>query len=158
MDFVCYRLLMSAQQSFLFLLQCSITVHRSRHRGNSQSRTSGELSLSRLFACNSKHRPDLPSTSVLSVTINCIPYHTTWRISEPAFEMEVDSQNDHSPSTSNKNSQSDSGPPKQAACLNCRKAKTRCLRDVGDLRCKKCEQSGAICDGMCVEFSIVREW
>lgn len=35
---------------------------------------------------------------------------------------------------------------KQAACLNCRKSKTRCLRNVAeDIRCKKCAQTGAEC-------------
>ncbi|XMA14581.1 hypothetical protein WAI453_007372 [Rhynchosporium graminicola] len=39
-----------------------------------------------------------------------------------------------------------SGSQKQAACLNCRKSKTRCLRNVAeDLRCKKCVQAGAEC-------------
>ena len=37
------------------------------------------------------------------------------------------------------------GPQKQAACLNCRKSKTRCLRDAGDQKCKKCDQIGAEC-------------
>ncbi|EPE28174.1 hypothetical protein GLAREA_04965 [Glarea lozoyensis ATCC 20868] len=34
---------------------------------------------------------------------------------------------------------------KQAACLNCRRSKTRCLRDAGVLQCKKCAQSGSEC-------------
>ncbi|TVY36594.1 Satratoxin biosynthesis SC1 cluster transcription factor [Lachnellula occidentalis] len=34
---------------------------------------------------------------------------------------------------------------KQAACLNCRRSKTRCLRDPGDLRCKKCTQTRGDC-------------
>jgi hypothetical protein len=34
---------------------------------------------------------------------------------------------------------------KQAACLNCRRSKTRCLRNQGDLRCKKCSLTQAEC-------------
>lgn len=34
--------------------------------------------------------------------------------------------------------------PKQAACLSCRKSKTRCLRD-GKGKCRKCDQTGAEC-------------
>jgi hypothetical protein len=53
---------------------------------------------------------------------------------------------DRSPSSSNTADPHDSaGVVKQAACLNCRRSKTRCLRDAGDLRCKKCTQTGAEC-------------
>jgi hypothetical protein len=34
---------------------------------------------------------------------------------------------------------------KQAACLNCRRSKTRCLRNQGDHRCKKCSLTQAEC-------------
>ncbi|KAF2120295.1 hypothetical protein BDV96DRAFT_595848 [Lophiotrema nucula] len=34
---------------------------------------------------------------------------------------------------------------KQAACLNCRKSKIRCKRDVGASVCEKCQQSGTEC-------------
>jgi hypothetical protein len=34
---------------------------------------------------------------------------------------------------------------KQAACLNCRRSKTRCLRSPGDRRCKKCTQADVEC-------------
>lgn len=37
------------------------------------------------------------------------------------------------------------GPQKQAACLNCRRSKTRCLRDAEDVKCKKCMQIEAEC-------------
>lgn len=51
-----------------------------------------------------------------------------------------------SPSSSNTAEKDGSGSQKQAACLNCRKSKTRCLRNVSeDVRCKKCAQTGAEC-------------
>ncbi|KAL2072886.1 hypothetical protein VTL71DRAFT_12229 [Oculimacula yallundae] len=51
-----------------------------------------------------------------------------------------------SPSSSNTAERDGSGSQKQAACLNCRKSKTRCLRNVAeDIRCKKCSQTGAEC-------------
>lgn len=34
---------------------------------------------------------------------------------------------------------------KQAACLTCRRTKTRCLRNTGDTRCKKCQLAGIEC-------------
>ena len=34
---------------------------------------------------------------------------------------------------------------KQAACISCRKSKTKCRRDEGELRCEKCRQIGADC-------------
>lgn len=49
---------------------------------------------------------------------------------------------DRSPSSSNT---AEKGEQKQAACLNCRKSKTRCLRNPGDVKCKKCSQSQAEC-------------
>jgi len=51
-----------------------------------------------------------------------------------------------SPSSSNTAEKDGSASQKQAACLNCRKSKTRCLRNVAeDIRCKKCAQTGAEC-------------
>ena len=51
-----------------------------------------------------------------------------------------------SPSSSNTAEKDGSASQKQAACLNCRKSKTRCLRNVAeDIRCKKCAQTGADC-------------
>ncbi|KAG9235079.1 hypothetical protein BJ875DRAFT_282466 [Amylocarpus encephaloides] len=37
------------------------------------------------------------------------------------------------------------GPTKQAACLNCRRSKTRCFRDEGVSNCRKCAQSNTEC-------------
>ncbi|KAI9746353.1 MAG: hypothetical protein M1818_000065 [Claussenomyces sp. TS43310] len=34
---------------------------------------------------------------------------------------------------------------KQAACLNCRRSKTRCLRTAGESICKRCQQTAAEC-------------
>lgn len=34
---------------------------------------------------------------------------------------------------------------KQAACLNCRRSKTRCLRNPEDLKCRKCSQADVEC-------------
>ncbi|KAK0124703.1 hypothetical protein ONS95_009646 [Cadophora gregata] len=51
-----------------------------------------------------------------------------------------------SPSSSNTAEKDGPGSQKQAACLNCRKSKTRCLRNAAeDIRCKKCAQTGAEC-------------
>ncbi|TVY93946.1 Satratoxin biosynthesis SC1 cluster transcription factor [Lachnellula willkommii] len=51
-----------------------------------------------------------------------------------------------SPSSSIKTEKADNkASGKQAACLNCRRSKTRCLRDPGDLRCKKCTQTRGDC-------------
>ncbi|KAH7363769.1 hypothetical protein BKA65DRAFT_121581 [Rhexocercosporidium sp. MPI-PUGE-AT-0058] len=51
-----------------------------------------------------------------------------------------------SSSSSNTAEKDGSGSQKQAACLNCRKSKTRCLRNAAeDIRCKKCAQAGAEC-------------
>ncbi|KAH6671149.1 hypothetical protein B0J14DRAFT_564839 [Halenospora varia] len=53
---------------------------------------------------------------------------------------------DRSPSSSNTAEKGDApGPGKQAACLNCRRSKTRCLRDAGDPKCKKCAQTNSEC-------------
>ncbi|CZR51311.1 uncharacterized protein PAC_01186 [Phialocephala subalpina] len=51
---------------------------------------------------------------------------------------------DRSPSSSN-TAERGGESQKQAACLNCRKSKTRCLRNPEDLKCKKCSQSQAEC-------------
>ncbi|KAE9381066.1 hypothetical protein N431DRAFT_490528 [Stipitochalara longipes BDJ] len=48
-----------------------------------------------------------------------------------------------SPSSSNATDKGEN--QKQAACLNCRRSKTRCLRDAGDIKCKKCAQTQAEC-------------
>jgi hypothetical protein len=48
-----------------------------------------------------------------------------------------------SPSSSNATDKGEN--QKQAACLNCRRSKTRCLRDAGHLKCKKCAQTQAEC-------------
>ncbi|KUJ22901.1 uncharacterized protein LY89DRAFT_313584 [Mollisia scopiformis] len=52
---------------------------------------------------------------------------------------------DRSPSSSNTAEKGDSQGQKQAACLNCRRSKTRCLRNAGDLKCKKCSQAQTEC-------------
>ncbi|KAL3418589.1 hypothetical protein PVAG01_10305 [Phlyctema vagabunda] len=38
-----------------------------------------------------------------------------------------------------------SGVTKQAACLNCRRSKTRCMRNPGDEKCKRCTQTDSEC-------------
>lgn len=58
--------------------------------------------------------------------------------SDSVIDME-----DRSPSSSNTTDKGESS--KHAACLNCRRSKTRCLRDDGDLKCKKCSQTQAEC-------------
>lgn len=36
-------------------------------------------------------------------------------------------------------------PPKQAACLNCRRTKTRCIRDPPNINCQRCRQNNTEC-------------
>lgn len=55
----------------------------------------------------------------------------------------IDEMEDRSPSSSNTAEKGEN--QKQAACLNCRKSKTRCLRNSGDIKCRKCSQAHAEC-------------
>ena len=73
---------------------------------------------------------------VEGTTLDSNPWQQCGEIPHAECRMEL-----RSPSSSNATDKGENA--KQAACLNCRRSKTRCLRDEGDLKCRKCAQSQA---------------
>ena len=71
---------------------------------------------------------------------SCQPCRDVGEFSETDRVIQMEIQ---SPSSSNATDKGEN--QKQAACLRCRQSKTRCLRDAGDVKCKKCAQTQAEC-------------
>ena len=70
--------------------------------------------------------------------------------------MSMESHSDGSPSSANTVERAESlAAKKQAACLGCRRSKTRCLRRSEDVHCKRCVQSGIEC--VIPEFHVGRK-
>jgi Fungal Zn(2)-Cys(6) binuclear cluster domain len=86
--------------------------------------------------------PYLSDLAILS-DLESAPYQSCSDVGEFSDLDRIIQMEIQSPSSSNATDKGES--PKQAACLNCRRSKTRCLRDSGDLKCKKCAQTRAEC-------------
>ncbi|EHL02080.1 hypothetical protein M7I_2035 [Glarea lozoyensis 74030] len=82
------------------------------------------ITLDSILSCNSHH---------VQISPNKIPEHIEMDFQSPSSSTTAGDKGENSASN------------KQAACLNCRRSKTRCLRDAGVLQCKKCAQSGSEC-------------